>query len=687
MQDIILEGNINAFADSRNLSSRSLADKFEAFAAYSILRKYHQTDLPDIEDGCIVGGPGDGGIDTIAILVNGRPVMTSESIDYFIEKLHRLDVEFIFIQAKTSRRFNSADIGHFGYGVQMFFSEVLNSRSKTSSNPDVQQMVELARYIFRQSAHMQENPRCCLYYVTAGNWKTPEEPTTRIEHVTDTLQNMNVFSEVSVTPIDSDLLKQIYRGIVRAVMVNVEFSKTAVFPRISGVDDAYIGLLPGDEFIGLVSTDDGKLNRDLFYDNVRDFQGNNSVNKEIQQTLSDDLRRNNFPLLNNGITIVARSIKRIGDRFQISDFQIVNGCQTTHIVFENRHQIGADVFVPVKLVATNDSQVVADVVKATNRQTAVLPEALETLTPFHKDLEDYYVARERTVDTSNRIFYERRSKQYAMDKIHQSNIVTLTRQIKAFVGMFLDEPHSHQHYYGELLRLYEGRIFASDHRPDAYYASGVALVYVDKWLNADGSRHYLRPYKYHLLMLIRMLLGNYTTPRLNSIEIGSYALPMVDMVRDPESGEGCVVRAMEIVKEVLGGFGGHSGKRNPPHRLKAFTEELKGKFRPVGRKRGDGMRDADVAASLGGVEKGSIVWYDDWRGYGFIGSDSGGDDVFVHQSSMHKVPWHRRVAGTRVRYGVARNPGRGAPNNMMAVDVELESTNRPSIIKRPIASP
>ena len=45
---------------------------------------------------------------------------------------------------------------------------------------------------------------------------------------------------------------------------DVELSRTAVFPRIDGVEDAYIGLLPGDEFIRLVTTDDGELNRELF---------------------------------------------------------------------------------------------------------------------------------------------------------------------------------------------------------------------------------------------------------------------------------------------------------------------------------------------------------------------------------------------------------------------------------------
>ena len=44
------------------------------------------------------------------------------------------------------------------------------------------------------------------------------------------------------------------------------------FPRIDRVGEAYIGLLSGDQFINLVSTDDGELNRDLFFDNVRDFK-------------------------------------------------------------------------------------------------------------------------------------------------------------------------------------------------------------------------------------------------------------------------------------------------------------------------------------------------------------------------------------------------------------------------------
>ncbi len=53
-------------------------------------------------------------------------------------------------------------------------------------------------------------------------------------------------------------------------------------PQIGGVQAAYIGIVPCLEYLKLLTNEDGTLNRRLFYDNVRDFQGNNPVNHEIE---------------------------------------------------------------------------------------------------------------------------------------------------------------------------------------------------------------------------------------------------------------------------------------------------------------------------------------------------------------------------------------------------------------------
>ena len=583
MNDLVLDGFVKGFAASRGLANLPEDEQFEAFAASTILRRHHQADITDIEENVLVGGGGDGGLDAIAILVNGRPTTTQEDVEFFADRLGRLDVEFVFIQAKTSAAFNAGEIGTSLFGVREFFAAVSGQDPAITFKEDILQLVELTRYLYSQIGKMQSDPKCFFYYVTAGQWTDAAEPRARLADGAKQLEQLNIFSSVQCNPIDADILKSDRRLLDRSVVKTIEFGKNAAFPAIDGVHEAYIGLLPGNEFVKLVSTEEGELNRELFYDNVRDFQGHNAVNREIGDTLSDEQHRNTFPLLNNGVTIIAGAMRRTGDVFQIQDFQIVNGCQTTHILFQHKAQVGADIFIPVKIVATQDSQVVNEVIKATNRQTEVLPEALESLTPFHKELEDFYLTRETARDFSGRIYYERRSKQYALDNVHPTNIVTLPRQIQSFIGMFLDDPHSHPRYYGELLKAYEGRIFALHHRPEPYYASGVALLTVEKWFNQVSFRE-LRPYRYHLLMLLRVLIGGLNRPALNSNRISDYALKVVDTLRDPMSGNEQMEYAASLLKTSLDGFrnqyrsSAYGSERNPPHRLRGVHRAIDERF-------------------------------------------------------------------------------------------------------------
>ena len=672
MKDLVLEGFVNSFADARGLSNLPFEGVFEAFATSSMLRKYHQSDLTGMEDDVLLGGGGDGGIDAVGILVNGRLVSTEAGLHFLFDSHGRLDVEFVFVQAKTSAAFNAADIGNFVFGVEQYFNSALHSSSNILFKSEIQQKIDLTRSIYGQAIRMQDHPKCSLYYVAPGRWTGAKDPEGRLSHGKDRLEALNLFSDVRALPVDAESLKATYRDLERSVVKEVDFIRAVSFPRIDRVGEAYIGLLPGSEFIKLLSTDEGDLNRELFFDNVRDFQGHNPVNREIEHTLSDEQLRNSFPLLNNGITIIARSIKRTADTFQIHDFQIVNGCQTAHILFQNKHVVGADTFIPVKLVATEDSQVVNQVIKATNRQTAVLPEALESLSSFHKELEDLYIAREAGRDFSERIYYERRSKQYAMDNIRPSNIVSLTGQIKSFISMFLDEPHSHPRYYGELLKAYEGRIFAANHKPEPYYASGVSMLMVEKWLNSRSDWRDLRPYKHQLLILLKMSISGPTTPRLNSNAISSYVLGIVDTLRDPTHGQREFTKAIDLLKASLIRFRarnrGRVGdvERNPPHRLRAFTEQLRQDVHSGDPR--EEVADVDFIPIPGREERGQIKFFDDVKRYGFIGSNKG-FDMFVHESEIAAIPYHLRVGGVEVEYTVASNPK--APGMLMASDVKL----------------
>ncbi|MBR1133863.1 cold-shock protein [Bradyrhizobium iriomotense] len=47
---------------------------------------------------------------------------------------------------------------------------------------------------------------------------------------------------------------------------------------------------------------------------------------------------------------------------------------------------------------------------------------------------------------------------------------------------------------------------------------------------------------------------------------------------------------------------------------------------------------------------GSVVWFNRFKGYGFIRPDGGGKDVFVHMSAVEQAGLQTLVAGQRVSY-------------------------------------
>ena len=653
MKDLVLKGFVKNFADERGLSNLSDSEIFEAFAISSLLRKYHYADVPDLDE-VLMGGGGDGGIDAGVILVNGRLISTDKDVQFFIDKLHRLDVEFVFIQAKTSASFEAASIGTFVYGVEQFFAQ----DSQIQFRDEVERLRKLKDYIYERSIEMEQNPRCYLYFVAAGTWTDASNPRARLHDGQTKLQQLSLFSQVQAEPIDAERLKTIYRELERGVIKEIEFIRTTVFPKFEGVREAYLGLLSGDQFLNLIVTEERNLNRELFYDNVRDFQGNNPVNREIALTLSSEETRSRFALLNNGVTIVARSINRTGDIFKISDFQIVNGCQTTHILFQNRKVIDSSSYIPVKLIVTDDSQIITEVIKATNRQTEVRPESLESLTPFHKELEDFYLSQQSHIEKQQRILYERRSKQYTFDIIKPSNIVTLTAQTKSFVAMFLNEPHSHPRYYGELLKSYEQRLFVHNHKPAPYYASGYTLVTVERFFNSGKFERYLRKYKYHILMLIRIQISGLDIPKFNSNKITQYSLDIVKSLEDEKLAFQHCDEAINVIKAGLKNFNFH---RTDPSQLRAFTRHIIDSLRSDSPK----LKPSEDESSIGAVEHGKILWYDDVKNFGFIERDKGGD-LFVHRTGLSKIPWHLRHQGTRVTFKVTQGP-----STLMADSVTL----------------
>jgi hypothetical protein len=301
-------------------------EAFERFVSFCVLTP-ELAETFDTDD-VITGGGNDLGIDAIATIVNGRLVLSPDEVGELVERNRFLEAEFVFIQAKRSANFNTAEIGNFLFGVKDFFAD----EPKLPQNDAIKDLVALQRHIYNNSAEMSRGkPTVRLFYATTGRW-TGEAPTSgRVTADVDDLKATNLFSNVQFNPVDADLLQKLYQRTRNKTSAEFIFTSRVVIPDVRNVEQAYIGIVPGTELLKLVMNDSGEVRKSAFYDNVRDFLDYNEVNNEIAATLKS-AERDRFALLNNGVTVIAKTANAVANKFHIEDYQIVNGCQTSHVL-------------------------------------------------------------------------------------------------------------------------------------------------------------------------------------------------------------------------------------------------------------------------------------------------------------------------------------------------------------------
>ena len=551
--DLVTQNLLASFAQEESLPS-DLEDSvlFEHFVNFSAVSTEYGEEF-DVEE-LHTGGTDDLGIDGLAIVANGTMVYDWAEVEDLAATNKYLEVELIFCQAKSGGNFNGAEISNFFFGIGDLFS----SKPALARNAKIAAKEKLIREIYKKSALFKRgNPSIKIYYVTNGKWQEDLKLLARIENEKDNLLELNVFLKVDFIPVDARGLQRLYARAKNRLSKSIDFVSKVTLPTLPGIQESYLGYLPVDEYIKLITDDAGNIIRGLFYDNVRDFQGENPVNHEMEDTLNSSAQQL-FVLMNNGVTIVADSISKTGDAFTIEDYQIVNGCQTTHVLFNNIKALKGPVHIPVKLIVSQDSEVKNKIIKATNRQTPVKTEELTALTDFQKALEDYYTA----ISGDCQLFYERRSQQYrATAGIEKIRIVSISNQIRSFASMFLGLPHQASRYYGTLLKSIQTKIFVPGHPAVAYYASALALYRFEAMIRKKQIPYKYRPFRYHLIAILRIQIAGKVIPAMSTNKFEKFCDGLIVVLKDEKKCSAAFKKAVGTLDAVLGpNFAGDKAK-------------------------------------------------------------------------------------------------------------------------------
>ncbi|WP_312502953.1 AIPR family protein [Lacrimispora sp.] len=541
--DRITRSYLDDFLKTQQITEKDESLQFELFAGYSILSKEYG-DTFDIFD-CIVGGGNDCGIDIMGIMVNDRLVNSIEELEDILQISPAIrNTRFIFIQSKTSSGFSTSEIGTFGTGVCDFFNE----KPKMKRNEQIVDRVKIIDLLISKLPNMKERPECVLYYVTTGKWVFDENLVGRIDIVKEDLVKTNIFGKVDFIPVDADLIQKYYKLTKNSINRTFELSTKVQLPDIHNVVEAYLGILPVKEYLKLIIDDDGNIIKHVFYDNVRDYLGNNPVNGEISETLLGE-NPDKFVILNNGVTIVCKELSYVRNTFSISDYQVVNGCQTSHVLFKDKDEGDlSNVFLPIKIISSTDEDTINEIIRATNRQTEVLDEQFIALSEFHKKLENFY----NSFEGAKKLFYERRSKQYSYEEdVEKVRVVTVNIQLKAFASMFCDKPYNASRYYGRLVKDVDD-IFSTNHELMPYYTSSFALYKLEYLFRSKNIDIKYRKYRFHMLMLLKYIVnGDKKIPQFNSRKIVEYCERINILIYDQDAYLKTIDKMIKILESVI----------------------------------------------------------------------------------------------------------------------------------------
>jgi hypothetical protein len=484
----VVQAQLKAFQSANPNTGFSDDKLFEVFSIYAIANGV----LADNIDPFAAHLQGDEfGLDGVAIVVQGELCVDSDDVAALLSVGKSHEVEFNLFQAKTSEKLNYGDMSKFFDAAYAFFDD--DADGETDQLEDL-----IAAKDAVYEAALKRNPTLRLFYVATGAGEVSPQIAKLVEATKARFGELNIFEAVEISVVGAKELQEGYRSATNSISAKIEINKPITLPEHPSVKQAFLGYVGASELVQLVSLPtpvgaERRVNKAVFYDNIRDFNPKSEINVGILNEIKSGAQTS-FVFKNNGVTVVAKEVSRKGDVFELQDFQIVNGCQTSNILFLAGDSV-AGIHVPFRLVESADPEFVATIIVGTNKQNEVKDDQFWALTPFMKDLEEYC----RAQPGDGRIFVERRENQYRAEAVERTRICRPSDLVKAIAAMFLFKPHRSARDYRGVRQEFASKLFQKTHSVIPYHAAAFAAYRADWAVRNKRVQAGWGIYKYYVL--------------------------------------------------------------------------------------------------------------------------------------------------------------------------------------------
>lgn len=526
----IVAALLRDFVSSYHIEEMDESEQFERLINYCVVAPevVESFDLSDITT-----GSDDDGIDGVCVLIDQEVILSVEDADELLSDGRRNhDVKLVVTQSKTSESMDLGELLKFHAAIKRFCHDF----QCDPTDPIEQNSKEIYSKAVDKAGSLKDGKLSLIIrYAYTGRFLSPKQITKAIDELKKEIFNEGYFSDISYEVLDRDGLAGAFKRTTSPIEAKIDAFSVAPLPKIADVEEAYLAVVPAKQFIqNMLADEHNHLRLHVFEENVRAFLGtDNPVNSAIGETIKNVDSFSRFPVLNNGITIVSPDVRVQGLSITFVDYQIVNGCQTSNVLWLNRNDLIDNMMVTLKVIETDSEDVFSDLVKATNSQTKIDNDQFLSLLPAARKIERFFNSYS---EDENRLYFERRDRQYVGQGVPGLKIFDLKLLARCVAAVYLERPDLSYRFPRKIFsdRSLSSIAFHEENREIIYYTSclmlyKIAILFSNKQIPAEA-----RKFKWHIMALLSHRLSSGKIPNLKSKKIEPWSQKIINMIiNDP----------------------------------------------------------------------------------------------------------------------------------------------------------